>query len=82
MGGAELSEAAGSQPSRTIHPSSSNGTEAQSFFLKGPIVGVEAGKCLQLPQTSSDTVGLNGTEPELASCTGDYNQLWEDHWGR
>jgi Ricin-type beta-trefoil lectin domain len=59
-----------------------NGTEAQSFFLKGPIVGVQSGKCLQLPQTSSDIVTSNGTEPELAPCNGGVNQQWEDHWGR
>ncbi len=57
-----------------------NGTAAQSFFLKGPIVGTQSGKCLQLPQTSSDIVTLNGTEPELFTCDGGANQQWEDHW--
>jgi hypothetical protein len=57
-----------------------NGTEAQSFYFKGEIENVLAGKCLQLPQTSSDIETWNGIEPELFTCNGGVNQLWEDHW--
>jgi hypothetical protein len=57
-----------------------NGTAAQTYFLKGEIVGRQSGKCLQLPQTSSDVETWNGTEPELATCNGGANQIWEDHW--
>jgi hypothetical protein len=54
--------------------------DAQRFSIKGPIVGMSSGKCLQLHSTSSGVENFDHSVPELFTCNGTAQQDWEFQW--
>lgn len=56
------------------------GGDPQRFKIKGPIVGLQSGKCLQLHTTSSGIDTYDHSQPELFPCNGSVQQQWEFQW--
>lgn len=56
------------------------GGAAQRFSIKGAIVGLQSGKCLQLHSTSSGIETFDHSVPELFGCNGSVQQQWEFQW--
>jgi hypothetical protein len=59
---------------------SCNSGSPQRFSIKGAMVGLSSGKCLQLHSTSSGVENFDHSVPELFGCNGTVQQQWEFQW--